>query len=277
MRAKNSTTRNQINFEAYGVKLGVRLNTNSYLEKIEERIGEILPLGINNIEQDEIEHLLEVTDEKNGKFKIFKDAEMVANFPGIENLFDWLTSQIRLTVAEHAVGKVFLHAGAVAWKNKAVIIPARSFSGKTTLVAELIKRGAVYYSDEYAVVDEEGFVHSFPKTLSMRGIIDDYKQVECSPSSFGAAIGHMPIPIGMVLICKFDKTRKNDLEFALEILSPGQAMLEMIDNTVPITNNPKFVLKILNKISEHAIIAKCQRGEANKFANFLIEYLDQVL
>jgi hypothetical protein len=277
MHPKNSTTRNQISFEAYGVKLGVRLNANSYLDKIEERIGEILPLGISVIGQDEIEHLLEVTDEKNGNFKIFKDAEMVANFPGIENLFDLLASQIRLTVAEYAVGKVFLHAGAVAWKEKAVIIPARSFSGKTTLVAELIKKGALYYSDEYAVLDEEGFLHSFPKTLSMRGIIDDYKQVECSPSSFGAAIGQMPIPVGMVLICKFDKTLKINSEFSLEILSAGQAMLEMIDNTIPITNNPKFVLKILNKISKHAIIAKCQRGEAIEFANFLIEYLDQEL
>ncbi len=274
MPAKKRATRNQINFEAYGVKLGIRVNAGSYPEKIEERIVEILPLGINVIEQNGIEHLLEVIDEKNGNFKIFKDGEMVANFPGIENLFDLLAGQIRLTVAEYAVEKVFLHAGAVAWKDKAVIIPARSFSGKTTLVAELIKKGAVYYSDEYAVLDEKGFVHSFPKTLSMRGIIDDYKQVERSPSSFGAAVGQTPLPVGLVLICKFDKTRKNDSEFALEILSPGQAMLEIIDNTIPITNNPKFVLKILNKISEHAIIAKCQRGEANEFANFLIEYLD---
>jgi hypothetical protein len=274
MSAKKRATRNQINFEAYGVKLGIRVNAGSYLEKIEERIVEILPLGINVIEQNGIEHLLEVADEKNGNFKIFKDGKMVANFPGIENLFDLLAGQIRLTVAEYAVGKVFLHAGAVAWKDKAVIIPARSFSGKTTLVAELIKKGAVYYSDEYAVLDEKGFVHSFPKTLSMRGIIDDYKQVEYSPFHFGAAVGQTPLPVGMVLICKFDETRKNDSETPLEFLSAGQAMLEMIDNTIPITNNPKFVLKILNKISEHAIIAKCQRGEAKEFANFLIEYLD---
>jgi hypothetical protein len=35
-----------------------------------------------------------------------------------------------------------------------------SYSGKTTLVSELIRAGATYYSDEYAVIDERGRVHA---------------------------------------------------------------------------------------------------------------------
>jgi hypothetical protein len=39
----------------------------------------------------------------------------------------------RLTVAEFAVGRVFIHAGVIAWKGQAVVMPDRSFYGKTAL------------------------------------------------------------------------------------------------------------------------------------------------
>jgi hypothetical protein len=44
------------------------------------------------------------------------------------------------------------------------------------------------------VLDKDGFVHPFPKKLSMRGIIDDYKQLDLSAESFGATVGLEPIP-----------------------------------------------------------------------------------
>ena len=59
--------------------------------------------------------------------------------------------------------RVFVHAGVVGWKGHAIVIPGRSRSGKTTLVAELVKAGAEYYSDEFAVLDAEGRVHPFPE------------------------------------------------------------------------------------------------------------------
>src|SRR5207237_2668254 len=102
-----------------------------------------------------------------------------------ENFFNFFSSRLRLTVAEFAKSRVFIHAGVVGWKGKAIVIPGKSFHGKTTLTAELVKRGALYYSDEYAVLSEEGMVYPFPKTLSMRGFTDKYKQVESSVREFG--------------------------------------------------------------------------------------------
>ena len=62
-----------------------------------------------------------------------------------------LESAVRLTIAELAPHQLFIHAGVVAWKGKAIVIPGRSFAGKSTLVAEFVREGAIYYSDEYAV------------------------------------------------------------------------------------------------------------------------------
>jgi uridine kinase len=39
-----------------------------------------------------------------------------------------------------------------------IAIPGRSFSGKTSLVTALVRAGAVYYSDEFAVIDRDGLV-----------------------------------------------------------------------------------------------------------------------
>jgi len=81
----------------------------------------------------------------------------------------------------------------VAWEGKGIVIPGRSFSGKSTLVAELLRAGATYYSDEYAVFDKHGRVHPFPKDLEMR-TNGDWKQTRHAAESFGGRTGAKPIP-----------------------------------------------------------------------------------
>ena len=63
---------------------------------------------------------------------------------------------------------VFLHAGVIGWRDRAFVFPGPSFAGKSTLIAELVRAGATYYSDEYAVVDEDGRVHPYARALQMR-------------------------------------------------------------------------------------------------------------
>lgn len=264
MRGGNSTADCRLSFEAYGVKIGLRLTREAYAARVAKRLSEILPNGYAFIEDFEAEHIIRLTrDDETGDFQIFKDGENVSDAADEADIFRFLDSQIRLTVAEYAVGKVFLHAGAVVWNGKAVIIPASSFSGKTTLVAELIERGAEYYSDEYAVLDGEGLVYPYPKMLSLRGIIDEYEQLDCPAESFGAKTGTEAVPVGLILICRFEKSLKNGNRLNPEILSAGQGMLEVLAHTIPIRHNPKFALSVLNKISTRAIIAKTRqrRGE----------------
>src|SRR4029077_14911688 len=85
-----------------------------------------------------------------------------------EPVIQALESALRATVAEHSPNRVFVHGGAVAWNGKAIIVPGPSFSGKSTLVTELVRRGATYYSDEYAVLDARGRVHPFAAAPSLR-------------------------------------------------------------------------------------------------------------
>ena len=269
----------QLNFQAFGVTVGIRENNGNYLSHLAERLENILPNGFELIEKNNPDHLFLIKRKENGDYQLFKDKKNVANSSSEAEFYGFVESELRLTIAEFAVSKVFLHAGVVAWKGKAIIIPGSSFSGKTTLVAALIKKGALYYSDEYAVLDENGNVHPFPKMLSLRGIIDDFTQVDYTAESLGGEVGLEPIPVGMILLTEYDaafKETQNNLEkFEPELLSEGQAILEIIAQTIPIRNNPAFVLQVLYKLVNRAIIARSKRGEAEKFSNLVLDFVEK--
>lgn len=270
------TKHSQLNFQTYGVKIGLRAKMD-FLTEIESRLANMLPTGYEKIENSEAEYILSVIQKKNGDFQLFKDKKNVANSSSINEFYNFVESEIRLTVAEFAVSRVFLHAGVVAWKGQAIVIPGNSFSGKTTLVAALIKKGFLYYSDEYAIIDEDGYVHPFPKMLSLRGIIDDIKQVDYTAESLGGKVGFEPLPVGVVLFAQFDPLIDSNINVKLkldsQLLSDGQGMLEIIKQTIPIRTNPQFVLKVLNKMISRARILKIKRGEAENFVETLIDYL----
>ena len=100
--------------------------------------------------------------------QLYRDDVRLARSSDLDGLYDILESDLRLFVAELATHRVFVHAGVVGWKGQAIVIPGRSYSGKSTMVAELVRAGATYYSDEYAVLDSRGRVHPFSKPLELQ-------------------------------------------------------------------------------------------------------------
>lgn len=60
-----------------------------------------------------------------------------------------------------------IHAGVVVLDGRAIVLPGASGSGKTTLVAALVAMGAHYFSDEYALLDDAGRVHAYPRRLRL--------------------------------------------------------------------------------------------------------------
>ncbi len=92
--------------------------------------------------------------------------------------------------------------------------------------------------------------------------------------ALGGKAGTEPIPIGIVLITKYKDGNKNPPKWKPEILSEGRGIMEIISNTIPIRYNPKFSLKVLNKVARRAIICKSQRGEAGEFADLLLDFFE---
>ena len=186
------------------------------------------------------------------------------------NSFD---SMLRIKIAEYAKDRVFLHAGVVGWNEKAIVFPGDSFDGKSTLAAEFVRAGAVYFSDEYAVLDYDGLVHPFPRSISLRNWNADeeiYDYSEISAESLGGSSGHAPLQVGVVLFTKFEE----NAIWQPEVLRPGQAIIEILSQTIPIRYAPQFSLKVLKNMTSNAILLKSSRGDARKFVKSFLDFVD---
>lgn len=267
-------TKNLLSFQTYGVKIGIRAANALLIEKILPLLVKIFPNGFESVSQAAIEYEFRIRRKRNGDFELLRDGKKVFALTSEKVFLEMLESHLRLTVARYTSEKVFLHAGVVSWQGIGIIFPADSFSGKSTLVAEMVRRGALYYSDEYAVLDADGAVHPFAKMLSLRGIIDDYEQLDCSVESVGGVAAREIMPVKVILITRFEKDTKLDANSEPEILSLGQSVMELLPHTFSLRSNPNFTLEVLNKTLSRAIIIRIVRGEVRDFAEWFVHYIE---
>jgi hypothetical protein len=160
-------------------------------------------------------------------------------------------------VAEFARRRVFVHAGVVGWRGQAIIIPGRSYSGKSTLVAELVRAGATYYSDEFAVLDARGRVYPFIKPIELRAE-GAYLQSKFDVSELGGRSGKKSLPVGLVLITRYQR----GASWRPKKLTGGKSVLEMLLNTVSARRDPESAFGALRHVVGQADVLKGVRGEA---------------
>lgn len=262
--------RHQIIVESYGVANSIRVNSAAGVRAIRDVLRRYLPGCSFEKTTTPITHEFVYSWNASKLDSLYKDGERLSVRCKRDDLLESLGSAVRIAVAEFAIDRVFIHAGVVGWKGKAIIIPARSFKGKTALTAELVRRGARYYSDEYAVLDEKGRVHPFPKELSIRGIKNDYEQVDLAVETLGGRAGKKPLLVGLVLVTEYKKNAR----WKPKVINAGQGVMEMINNAVPIRYNPKFVLPVLNRVAGTAIFVKSKRGEAEDTAPVILDFFE---
>ncbi len=190
---------------------------------------------------------------------LYADHNRIAQSTELDTIFETLESDLRITVAEFARRRVFVHAGVVGWNGKAIVVPGRSYSGKSTLIAELVKAGATYYSDEYAVIDHRGRVHPFRKPLEMREE-GAFKQSKVHVEEIGGHFGVKPLPVGLVLISQF----KSGGKWRPRTLTPGEGVLALLSHTVSARRNPERALATLQHAVSQARILRGTRGEAKQ-------------
>ena len=262
-----------ITIVSYGVRVGIRVNDPSALP----RVKELLPHGWKPAASPLVEHLYSLFIGKSGgranvrRYSLlYNGLERLVRSFNEQDIYTTFETNLRLTIAEAARRRVFVHAGVVGWKGQAILIPGRSFSGKTTLVAELVRAGATYYSDEYAVLDEKGRVHPFLKPLSIRES-GGFEQTEYTVEALGGEAGKKPLPVGLVLISNY----KSGARWRPQRLSPGQGALEMLAHTLNARRKPGVALSTLHQVASRASVLKSRRGEARQVVDSILKKLDQ--
>jgi len=258
-----------MSFISYGVRVGLRVSDSAILPDVIAR----LPPGWRSSPAPVVDHLYSVIggeakeDSKVRRLNLaYWNLLRIARSRKFNEVLDGFESHMQLTVAEHSPRRVFVHAGVVGWNGRAIVIPGLSHAGKTTLVHQLVRAGATYYSDEYAVVDARGRVHPYPRPLGMR-TPDSSDQTKVTAEELGATIGTKPLRIGLVLSTSFKKGAR----FRPRELSRGQGVLELLANTVSARTQPRLALEALPKALESAQVLKGARGEASQIIDSILE------
>jgi hypothetical protein len=180
-----------------------------------------------------------------------------------------LRLHLQHTVAELAAGRVFVHAAAIAWRDRLLLFPGRSRSGKSVLAREFIRAGAVYFSDEFAAVDEKGMVHPFARPILLRS---DCGKVAYDPGEHGHPVGAAASPAGLIVITRYARHGV----FRPTPVPPGQALLYLARNTVSLRSNPGYVLRILTRLVSSARAVKSARGEASDAVAVLLNTVESL-
>jgi hypothetical protein len=254
----------QVTFSSHGLRLGVRVDRRELLP----RVHICLPPDWQLLDEQGNLHWFSIVTNGNASWTLFSGSEQLWLSTDADDLLQNLEAEIQIYVAEWAKQYIFVHAGVVGLRGGGVLIPGRSFSGKSTLVASLLRAGATYYSDEYAILDEHGRVFPYPRRLALRKT-DRSPDRRCGPDELGSRAGREPLPVAYVVVAqyRFGETWRP------RRLSSGQALLELVENTVSMQRQPDRALTPLLVVAQQAKVLKGWRGEAVPTAATLLSQL----
>ena len=184
-------------------------------------------------------------------------------------ILDSLVGDVELWLAEHARRFVFVHAAAVAVRGRAIVLPGRTRTGKTTLAAALVRAGADYYSDEYAVLDTHGVLRAYPRPLALRSS-DGSAGGLLTVDDLGGTVGSHPVPVGLVASLAY----RAESSYQPKTLTSAQGVLGLLDNAVAAQSRPRAVLTALTAVMTSAAAVRSARGEADETAIALLHEVD---
>ena len=262
-----------ISIHAYGRRLGIRTNDPTVLERVEE----VLPPGWEPCFSPLVDHLfslrvggLTAGARTKNYHLLYGGFTRHARSLDLDEVLRALESHLHVYVGEYASNRVFVHAGVVGWRGRALLLPGVSCAGKSTLVAALLRAGARYYSDEYAVLAPNGLVHPFARRLSLRAR-DGTPARRCGPDAFWRPrAGEEPLPVGLVAVTKY----RPGVHWRPRVLTQGQAVLAMLEDALPARLDPEGTMRVLQQAVGSALVLKGTRGETDETAAKLLAALD---
>lgn len=242
------------------MRVGIRTNKPEFLE----RLRGVLPPGSKTARSPVVDRLFSVIVGGEGPRPnvrrynlLYQDATKLSRTMEIDEVLEKLERRLQVFIAERARRRVFVHAGVVGWKGRGIVISGCSLSGKSTLVRELVRAGATYYSDEYAVLDSRGWVHPFSKPLKLSEE-PAFRQTEFPLERLNARIGVKPLPVGLVILSEYQA----GANWRPRRLSPGRAALGLLTFTAPARRDPEAALGTMRELVSYAPVVKGVRGEA---------------
>ena len=231
-------------FKCHGARVRLRASSISLLAAMHDR----LPPASKVINSEGPASLFSIIA-RNCLYRLYGGSQLLMETDSRDSALSELESQLHGAIAFNSSPGLFVHAGVVGWKQGAIVIPGRSGSGKSTLVAALVSAGAAeYYSDEYAIFDQAGYVHPYPKLLSLREPFEGHTG-KCSAAELGGRVGTEPIPVRLVVATHYDEHGY----WQPQILSPSQTVLRLFENTIHARKRAHYAMDIFARVAATSV------------------------
>jgi hypothetical protein len=262
-------------FTSYGLRVGIRVTDPTVLD----RVLPLLPPGWKPSPARTVDLLYSLVvggtrwgSRRRNFHLLYENITQVERTLDLDSALAMLEGMIRNGIAAAAPRRVFIHAGVVGWRGRAIVLPGRSMAGKSTLVDALVRSGATYLSDEFAVFDRQGRVHPFPDPLKLRPSPDDptARPIRYLP---GRTVRSRPLPLGLVVATAY---RPDIKHWRPRPLSEGRTLLALIDNSPAIRLRPDFVVGTLSRAVAGVRAVHGARGEADAAAAKILELADRL-
>lgn len=273
MRATNGCNVESGRFELHGARFDVRAAD----PDARSVVAAALPPGAIAAEPGPVDQDFSVVvADESGRgapsvHRVFSGEELVVECADRDGLIRELASTLDFAVAEHASRRVYVHAGVVDLDGHAIVIPGRSLSGKTTLVTALVRAGATFYSDEFAVIDRDGRVwpHARPLSIRPRGTTGPGLPVPIE--ELGAQPGSGPVTIGTVVSTR----HVAGASWRPVELDRGEGLLRMLDNAIVARTKPQLALSMVAGALSSARVLDGPRGDADETARRILDLVGQ--
>lgn len=244
-------------FESFGARFCLTADA----PEVIERIPSLLPPDARPCGSADEEFAV-LTDE-GGQYRFTRAGSAVSTGLGLDSALSVLDSDLRIYIGLHAPNRIFVHAGVVGYNGRAIVMPGMSFTGKSRLVLALMRAGAIYYSDEFAVLDERGLVHPWASPLNLR---DTTPQLLGDLERFERRQESDPLSIGVVVVTSY----REGTQWEPTRLSPGRGVLAMVGNTLSALTRPKEAVEFITRALDGAVVLEGERGEAEDIAPQLL-------
>jgi len=207
--------------------------------------------------------------EESGGFAIQINAQKISLATNIRDAALAAVKALDDAVVEHLIGLRAVHAGAAKLKGRALLIPASTHAGKSSLVAELLRRGAELFSDEYALVDEDGRVHSYPRPMLLRN--GSPRQTLVLPEDLNANFADEPAIVGWILAVDYDPRGAWDVEE----ISQGEAVMHLLRNTPHEMGQSPEMIHFFSRLAESARCYSGTRGDVAEAADRILQLISR--
>lgn len=205
-----------------------------------------------------------------GQYEVLVDSERRVTSGDVDLVTRVFDTELTTFVALHAPGLIFIHAGCVAVDGRAILVPGRSFSGKTSLTAELVRQGATYLSDDFAPIDHEGRVHPYARRLHIRPE-GGFAPTPVAIEDFGGTAAVLAHDVGIVVFTQY----RPGSRWQPREESRGAGAIALLDNALPARTRSEETLQVVRAAVQDARVVMSERGDAAPVAAWLIEQLSR--